>query len=327
MTESLSRLLLRLSDAGPAVLSGRTLAPWPGRAIEALLGRRVMVEMEPLTEWTPCSDCDQGCESRAILSHGGGLIAACPHDSRRDEALTADDVRAFAVDIANLCQAIRKDTGLGGGDIFRITDDAWALGTIDRPGQSPLAVVLVFDLQSRNVADLILLIRNRLRLDAVIVSLALPSPVLREQLLIAGMTIVTAVDALADNDVLRPFALDPHRLTRPAGGAPARLVIRMAERTVTFDGHLVHLAPQPFALLALLAQHAIGDRKRVQRRDIEDALFGRAVHGHDVSDIVRRLRASLTPFVGGRDGAHALVENKRPLGFRLALEPHEIDLV
>ena len=81
----------------------------------------------------------------------------------------------------------------------------------------------------------------------------------------------------------------------PAGLRGARLIIRTMERTVEIDGQAVHLAPQPFDLLVLLARTALAGRTPMQRRDIEDALFGNAAHGHDVSDIVRRLRDSLAP--------------------------------
>jgi DNA-binding response OmpR family regulator len=88
-----------------------------------------------------------------------------------------------------------------------------------------------------------------------------------------------------------------------------------------------HLPPQPFDLLVLLARRAVTDRVRLQRRDIEDVLFGKAAHGHDVSDIIRRLRKSFAPFVGGADQAKQLIENKSRLGYLLKLEPAEIDLV
>ena len=65
----------------------------------------------------------------------------------------------------------------------------------------------------------------------------------------------------------------------------------------------------------------------MQRRDIEDALFGNAAHGHDVSDIIRRLRESFAPFVGGAAQAKRLIENKARLGYLLNLQPAEIDLV
>lgn len=327
MTESLSRLLLRLSDAGSIVVSGRTLSPWLGRPVEGLLGRRVLVEVEPVTEWAPCSDCDQGCESRTILSRGDGLIAACPHDSRHDEMLSHDDVRAFGIDIESLCHAVRNDTCLDGDDVTRITECAWLLGSLQRAGRSPLSVVLAFALQSQNAADLLFRIRTQLRLDATVVSNGSPSVSVRQQFMDAGINLIPAEDALAENDDRRPFALDPHRLTRPAGGASVRLVIRTAERTVTFDGQPLHVAPQPFDLLVLLARHALSNPLRLHPRDIENALFGTAVHGHSVTDIVRRLRDAFAPFVGGRAAADSLIDNKPRHGYRLALQPHEIDLV
>jgi hypothetical protein len=76
-----------------------------------------------------------------------------------------------------------------------------------------------------------------------------------------------------------------------------------------------------------LARTAVTDRVRLQRRDIEDVLFGKAAHGHDVSDIIRRLRESFVPFVGGAAQAKQLIENKSRLGYHLNLQPAEIDLI
>ena len=106
-------------------------------------------------EWAPCPDCDQGCDSRAILRNVERLIAACPYDSRSDEILVADDVRAFSIDVENLCRAIREDTGLIGDDVSEIADGVWLLGALPRNGQTPLAIVLAFRLQDRDAADLL----------------------------------------------------------------------------------------------------------------------------------------------------------------------------
>jgi hypothetical protein len=327
LTESLPLLLLRHSDGGPGVLPGRTLKPWLGRPLNRLLARRVLVELEPVGEWAPCADCDQGCDSRAILRDGECLIAACPYDSRRDETLATDDVRVFGINAENLCRAIRQDTGLIDDDVAEIADSVWLLGALPGNGQTPRSVVLALRLPDRDPADLLFRIKTQLRLDAVVVTTTTLSPPLRQRFLTADIPVVCIADALAANDPAKPFSLDPARLAMPAGLSSARLVIRTAGRTVEFDGQPVHLAPQPFDLLILLARTAFSDRKRMQRRDIENALFGNAAHGHDVSDIIRRLRDGLEPFVGGRKQAFKLIENKSRQGYLLNLQPVEIDLV
>ena len=327
MSADLPLLLLRHSDGGPGVLPGRTLKPWLGRPLDRLLARRVLVELEPAVEWPPCADCDQGCDSRPILRDGERLIAACPYDGRRDDFLSTDDVRAFSIDVENLCCAIRNDTGLIGEDVSQIADGVWLLGTLPRNGQTPLAAVLAFRLQDRDAADLLFRIKTQVRLDAVVVTTAEPSAAIRHRFLTTDIALVRAEDALAAIDPAKPFSLDPRRLAVPAGLRGARLIIRTIERTVVVDGQTVHLPPQPFDLLVLLARTALADRTPMQRRDIDDALFGNAAHGHDVSDIIRRLRESFAPFVGGAAQAKRLIENKARLGYLLNLQPAEIDLV
>ena len=326
MSVDLPLLLLQHSDGGPGVVLGRTLRPWLGRPLDRLLARRVLVELEPVGEWTPCTDCDQGCDGRVILRNVDCLIAACPYDSRSDEILGPDDIRAFSIDVENLGRAIREDTGLIGDDATEIADGVWLLGALPRNGQTPRSVVLAIRLQHRDAADLLFRIKTQLRLDAVVVTTTLSLP-LRQQFLTADIPVACISDALAANDPARPFSLDSRRLAVPARLSGARLVIRTAERTVEFDGQPVHLPPQPFDLLVLLARTTVTDRVRLQRRDIEDVLFGKAAHGHDVSDIIRRLRESFTPFVGGATQAKQLIENKPRLGYLLNLQPAEIDLV
>jgi DNA-binding response OmpR family regulator len=327
VSADLPLLLLQQSDGGPAVVLGRALKPWLGRPLDRLLARRVLVELEPVGEWAPCTDCDQGCDSRVILRNVDCLTAACPYDSPSDEILNPDDIRAFSIDVENLCHAIREDTGLIGDDVAELADGAWLLGELARNGQTVRSVVLALRLQDRDAADLLFRIKTQLRLDAVVVTTTMPSPPLRQRFLTADIPVACIADALAANDPARPFSLDSQRLAVPARLSGARLVICTAERTVEFDGQPVHLPPQPFDLLVLLARKAVTDRGRVQRRDIEDVLFGKAAHGHDVSDIVRRLRESLAPFVGGAVKAKQLIENKSRLGYLLNLQPAEIDVV
>lgn len=327
MSGSLLLLLLQHSDGGPGVLLGRTLKSWLGRPLDRLLARRVLVEIEPAVEWSPCVDCDHGCDSCPILQDSEALVAVCPYDSRRDEILDADDVRAFEIDVENLCRAMRDDTGLIGEDSAQIAESTWFLGTLSRSGQSPLAVVLAFRLQDRSALDLLFWIKSLVGLDAVIVTTARPPVTIRQQFLSANLPLVYVADALTGTDPTKPLSLDSRRLAVPAPASGVRLVVRTAERTAAFDGQPVHLAPQPFALLELLARKAVTDRTRLQRRDIEDALFGTAIHGHDVSDIIRRLRESFVPFVGGAAQAKQLIDNKKRLGYLLNLQPAEIDLV
>ena len=87
MTETLPRLLLRLSEAGdPAILWGRQAAPHAGRDFERLLDHGVLVEQAPATEWDVCPACDCGLDARPVQQVNGQHIAVCPTDRRSDVA-------------------------------------------------------------------------------------------------------------------------------------------------------------------------------------------------------------------------------------------------
>jgi DNA-binding response OmpR family regulator len=177
-----------------------------------------------------------------------------------------------------------------------------------------------------DAADLLQRIKIRCGRDAAAVTATMPGSAVRQQFLTADIPLLSVMEVLSGADPAKPFALNPARLAAPPDPRGARLVIRTMERTVVFDGHSVPLAPQPFDLLVVLADRALDDRTPMQRREIENALFGAAAHGHDVSDIVRRLRDSLAPLVGGRAQADQLIPNKPRLGYLLNLRPSDIDI-
>ncbi len=98
MTETLPRLLLRLSEAGePAILWGRQAAPHAGRAFDRLLDRGVLVEQAPATEWDVCPACECGLGARPIQHINGRQIVVCPPDRRNDVVLGDDDLQSFRI--------------------------------------------------------------------------------------------------------------------------------------------------------------------------------------------------------------------------------------
>ena len=112
MTESLIRLLLRLSEAGePAILWGRQAKPYSDRDLEQLLARGVLTEQAPADEWDVCSDCECGLAARPIQCIEGNLIAACPLDHARDARLDAHDLRSFSINAAAIADEIAAASG------------------------------------------------------------------------------------------------------------------------------------------------------------------------------------------------------------------------
>jgi len=61
MTETILRLLTRLSEAGDdAILPGELASPFFGPVFDRLLAKRVLVEQAPLADWDVCVGCECG---------------------------------------------------------------------------------------------------------------------------------------------------------------------------------------------------------------------------------------------------------------------------
>ena len=139
------------------------------------------------------------------------------------------------------------------------------------------------------------------------------------------------VDALLPADPAAELHLDLSTVLHGRLHAKPRLVIRQKARSVVLDGNNVVVPPQPFDLLVLLVGRVLENGGHANPRDIEDALFPGMVHGHAVTDIVRRLRLAFAPFGGGKSNAEALIEpvrlSARPPapGDRTGLNPHSPD--
>ncbi len=128
MTDTLPRLLLRLSEAGePALLWGRQAARHAGRDFERLLDHRVLVEQVPATEWDVCQACDCGLGARPIQQVNGRYKAVCPADRRSDLVLGDDDLRSFRIDPAALVREIAAASGFT-GEPSPIAAGVWHLG-------------------------------------------------------------------------------------------------------------------------------------------------------------------------------------------------------
>ena len=98
MTETILRLLTRLSEAGDdAILPGELAAPFFGPVFDRLLAKRVLVEQAPLADWEVCDACECGLPCRPIRKAGDGYRAECPLDRRHDVDLTEDDLRVFRI--------------------------------------------------------------------------------------------------------------------------------------------------------------------------------------------------------------------------------------
>ena len=127
MTETLARLLLRLSEAGePTILWGRQAKPYLGREFDRLLDRGLLVEQAPAEEWDVCIDCECGLDQRQIQRIDGSLVAACPFDHAKDARIEPEDVRSFTIDCPGLIHEIARASGFE--DPSEIAPGVWHLG-------------------------------------------------------------------------------------------------------------------------------------------------------------------------------------------------------
>ena len=147
MTDTLTALLLRLSEAQPARCSGGAVAePHFGPAFDRLLAAGVLVERPPAEEWSTCADCDCGFDVRPIQRIGDRIIAACPFDAGSDTELEEDDLRDFRIDPERLVGLIAEASGFE-EPVEPLAPGLWRLGRLasgrsvvvahHRPGARP----------------------------------------------------------------------------------------------------------------------------------------------------------------------------------------------
>ena len=325
MIENLAHSLLRLSGAGlPTILSGRALKDHIGPALEHALGRRLLVELRNLDEWSPCPGCDQECEARPIRELDGRLVAMCPYDSTSDEILSDDDVRQFQLDVEELCLAIRDDSGLCGDGPTEIADRVWLIGRTSQDETPSRCIFLAFDTSLSPPAATVAVIKRTAGSRGVALLLINDADLeVRLALEDAAILAMPILEMLA-NDAEISFRLDLGRL----GSEPwlPRLMLRRADRSVTLDDNSVCLSPLLFKLMLFLVTEAQAGRPLVENRFIERKVWSTAIDSRQVADAIRRLRNELAPLLGGRERVRRLIQNK-PGSYLIDLNTAAIEIV
>jgi hypothetical protein len=315
-SHALLRSLLRQSDRHPiGHLDGLDLDGADPGLIEHLLTRGVLCEIRRLDR----------VGELAVARDGSACWAVSLDGEEADQAVDPRSLQQFDIDPGALAACLAEGAALS-GPIEQIDRQLVSLGCLKR-STAVMPVFLAWRLRDHSVQALARSIRQLVSKGPVL----LLTPTRRDLGLEAHRALQeqgiehAAVEALLTPEPVTGFRLDLASVCGRASAAP-RLVIRKTVRSVVLDGATVKVAPQPFELLVLLAARALENRAHASRRDIDDALFQGKVHGHDLSDIVRRLRQAFVPLVGGVSRAEALIENKNRFGYRLALQPAEIDL-
>ncbi|MFN3314596.1 MAG: hypothetical protein ACK46Q_14180, partial [Hyphomonas sp.] len=128
MTETILRLLTRLSEAGDdAILPGELAAPFFGPVFDRLLAKRVLIEQAPLADWEVCDACECGLPCRPIRKAGDGYRAECLLDRRHDVDLTEDDLRVFRIGGEALASVIGTAAGFRAAPKLA-AEKVWRLG-------------------------------------------------------------------------------------------------------------------------------------------------------------------------------------------------------
>ena len=324
MNDSLPKLLLRRSEAGPgAVLWGREAQPYFGRVFDGLLSQGLLKERAPAKTWPACAACDAECGEREIVEIGTRLVAECPEDHRRDTVLDSEHLRSFEIDPAALCRSIARESGLSGEPALIMTG-LWALGRLPNHRHVMLALEPVC------AADARLVTMIRTVGEPFETSLLLPSgiPIERRQYLAeTGLAVVLAQDAF----VAAGFALSVEVLV-PSLPGEVRLIIGRGGRTVTLDRREKKMGDQAFKVLVRLAELAKRDRGFLTDNQIALAIYGDQIlpKSRETKDVIRLLRNALANGLDGDEAkaARELIENQRdPNRYRLALRATEIALL
>ncbi|MBF0093034.1 MAG: hypothetical protein HQL34_00660 [Alphaproteobacteria bacterium] len=314
MTETLPRLLLRLSEGVSPTLWGRVAVRHFGREFDHLLAERVLVEEPPADTWSPCVGCDCGLDGRPIQRINGQIFAACPLDHRSDATLTENDLRNFRINVAALVRYIALASGLGQPD--EILPAVWFLGRQPTGRTVFLANSLIGAGQPMFIDAL-----KRSSRGAPI-TLLCPSDLTNtavRRLEDTGVVIVRADDALGGDG----FALDVSGLTCLTTDmyiAPRLIVVR-SQNKVILDGRERIVPAQPYRLLLLLAETALARGGVLSIRGIE------AHTGREARDVARELRDRLAEGCPDTEAARHLVRNSRsPSGYFLSLGSGEIEI-
>jgi hypothetical protein len=322
MTERLSGLLLRLSEAGdPAILWGRLAKPFLDREFDRLLARGVLTEQAPADEWDVCADCECGHDGRRIQRIDGKLIAACPLDHRSDTVLEPEDLRSFRIDAGAIVREVAAASGLGEKPA-PVLSGIWHLGA--GPAERALFVVLA----KRDLATpgLIAALQRVEKLPITLVGPALPAA---ERLRFAEASIhyVPIAEALRADG----FVLDQQKLMPAASVAP-RLTVFMHENRIVLDGKSLGLSAQNFKLMALLASRLVEGGALVGHAAIAGHMWATKGRQSLTGDAVRNLRNALkkaySKKVSGKKAvAPNLIEAVAAAGYRLALDKSEVMIV
>ena len=312
MTETILRLLTRLSEAGDdAILSGELAGPFFGPVFDRLLAKRVLVEQAPLADWEVCDACECGLPCRPIRKAGDGYRAECPLDRRHDVDLTEDDLRVFRIGGGALASVIGTAAGFGTAPNLA-AEKVWRLG--ETP--SGRAVFLSLEPAAMTGDGIIASLRQAAQgSDVTILAPQLPAEIARRHQ-DAGFHLVETLAVLIPASVGLGVAIDVAALA-PIPLAPV-LCVRKATAEVQWDGRSVILSRQIFPVFERLLEKALS------RDQVASGSHVEGTTAREAKDLIRELRDAFKA-AGFTDAeSKSLIETVRNRGYRLGVHASDI---
>lgn len=312
MTETILRLLTRLSEAGgDAILPGELAAPFFGPVFDRLLAKRVLVEQAPLADWDVCDGCECGLSARPIRKAGDGFRAECPLDWRQDVALSENDLRVFRIGAAELASALAMAAGFSAPE-RPVADNVWRIG--DTPsGRAVFLTLEVAPLAADGIAA-------TLRLAAQVSDITILAPGLPtgtdRRLRDAGFHVVETLAVLLPASNALGAVIDVSALM-PVPLAPA-LRVRTAVAEVQWGTRSVILSHQLFPVFQRLLEKALS------RDQVASASHVEGTTGREAKDLIRELRDTLRSAGFSDAESKAMIVTVRGRGYRLGVAASEI---
>ena len=313
MTETILRLLTRLSEAGDdAILPGELAAPFFGPTFDRLLAKRVLVEQSPLADWDVCDTCECGLSFRPIRKTGDGYRAGCPLHRRNDVDLSEDDLRVFRIGGGALVSMIGTAAGFQAAPKLA-SEKVWRLGDT----RSGRAVFLALEPAALIGDGIIATLRQAAQgLGITILAPELPAEAARRHH-DAGFHLVETLAVMmpaSDGIAIKVAALAPVPL------APV-LRVRRATAEVQWDGRSVFLSRQIFPVFERLLEKALS------RDQVASGSHVEGTTAREAKDLIRELRDAFK--VAGFTDAESksLITTVRNRGYRLGVSADSIVVI
>lgn len=307
MTETILRLLTRLSEAGDdAILPGELAAPFFGPVFDRLLAKRVLVEQAPLADWDVCDACECGLPCRPIRKAGDAFRAECPLDHRQDIELTEDDVRVFRIGADGLASVICAAAGFGTAPNLA-AEKVWRLG--ETP--SGRAVFLSLEPAAMTGDGIIASLRQAAQgSDVTILAPQLPTEIARRHQ-DAGFYLIEILEVLTPATNGLGGTIDIAALA-PVPLAPV-LRVRRATAEVQWGGRSVILSRQIFPVFERLLEQALS------RDHVASGAHVEGTTAREAKDLIRELRDAFKA-AGFTDAeSKTLIATVRNRGYRLGV--------